>query len=197
MERASITWAPDFAAVTLKPHPRFLSKTHLSNVGTPALGVVSIPALPCSGDSPSALCPVRTLRQYLEVTDTFRSSTQKALFMSYVRSFDRDISPQTVSNYLKQTIIAAYKDVESLTDDAIMHDLNIKAHQVRHVAHSLGQLGQLSLSDIIRTGGWSTPNTFIKHYLQPLSNEAVDKLHSVGSFVAIESVFHPKHTVNF
>ena len=117
--------------------------------------------------------------------------------MSYVRSFDRDISPQTVSNYLKQTIIAAYKDVESLTDDAIMHDLNIKAHQVRHVAHSLGQLGQLSLSDIIRTGGWSTPNTFIKHYLQPLSNEAVDKLHSVGSFVAIESVFHPKHTVNF
>ena len=197
LERATVIWSPDSSSVSLKPHPRFLSKTHLSNVGTTALSVITLPALPVVDDSSPALCPVRTLRQYIEVTDAFRSPTQKALFMSYVRSFDRDISPQTISNYLKQTIVAAYKDVESLSDDAIAHDLNIKAHQVRHVAHSLGQLGQLSLADIIRTGGWSTPNTFIKHYLQPLSNDVVDKLHSVGSFVAIESVFQPKHIVNF
>ena len=197
LERASVTWAPDSSAVSLKPHPRFLSKTHLSNTGTPALNVVSIPALPVTDGTAPALCPVRTLRQYLDITDAFRSPTQKALFMSYVRSFDRDISPQTISNYLKQVIIAAYKDVEALSDDVIVKDLNVKAHQVRHVAHSLGQLGQLSLSDIIRTGGWSTPNTFIKHYLQPLSIDTVDQLHSVGSFVAIESVFQANNTIHF
>ena len=68
---------------------------------------------------------------------------------------------------------------------------------MRHVAHSLGQVGSLSFNDIIRTGGWTTSSTFIKHYLQDLSSDSVQRLASVGLFVAIESVFAPKRTVSF
>ena len=133
----------------------------------------------------------------ISLSDAYRSPAQKALFISYVKSFDRDICPQRISSYIKQTIVAAYNEAEALPDDVIARDLNIKAHQVRHVAHSLGQLGQLPLSDIIRTGNWSTPNTFIKHYLQHLSDDNVTNLQSVGSFVAIEKVFEPRDPIVF
>ena len=197
LERASLNWSDGDLSVSLKPHPRFLSKTYLSRSGTSALTSVSIPAVPAVDDTTPLLCPVRTLRHYITLSDAYRSPAQKALFISYVKSFDRDICPQRISSYIKQTIVAAYKEAEALPDDVIARDLNIKAHQVRHVAHSLGQLGQLPLSDIIRTGNWSTPNTFIKHYLQHLSDDNVTNLQSVGSFVAIEKVFEPRDPIVF
>ena len=55
----------------------------------------------------------------------------------------------------------------------------------------------MSLSDIIRTGGWTSPSTFIQHYLQDLSGGSVRRLHEVGPFVAIESIFKPTRTVVF
>ena len=100
----------------------------------------------------------------------------------------QDISPQTVSKYIRHAVIDAYRSLESASDDVI-DGLQIKAHQVRHVAHSLGQLGNLSLADIIRTGDWTQPSTFVKHYLQHVSADLEDKLSKVGPFVAIESVF--------
>ena len=110
------------------------------------------------------------------------------MFVSFDLSVVKDISPQTISKYIRHSIIDAYRSLESASDDVI-ESLHVKAHQVRHVAHSLGQLGNLSLAEIIRTGDWTHPSTFIKHYLQHMPSELEDKLSKVGSFVAIESVF--------
>ena len=102
-----------------------------------------------------------------------------------------------IPSYLKQTIVAAYRSVESAPDSELLSKCNIKAHQVHHVAHSLGQLGSLSPLDIIRTGGWTSPSTFVNHYPQDLSIEVVNGLAQVGSFVAIESIFSANRAISF
>ena len=197
LERESVAFGPDASSVQLKPHPRFLSKTHISAGGVATLQQVSIPALPSVDPDTPSLCPVRTLQRYIEVSDLYRSPGQRALFVSFVKSIDREISPQTISSYIKQLIVAAYRAINDWPDTETVNKFNIKAHQVRHVAHSLGQLGNLPLSDIIRTGGWTSSNMFIRHYLQHLSNDSVTALQSVGTFVAIENVFQHKPVTQF
>ena len=75
LERASVTWSPDSSSVSLKSHPHLLSKTHLSNVDTATLSVTTLHALLDVGDSPPALCPVRTLRQYIKVPDATKNNS--------------------------------------------------------------------------------------------------------------------------
>ena len=198
LQRASVCFNTGPVSVTLQPHSKFLSKTHISSKGVGALRAVTVPALPeATGNALPTLCPVLMLKRYIEVTDGFRSPGQRCLFISFVKSLDKDFSSQTISSYLKQTIVAAYRSVEAAPDSELLSKYNIKAHQVRHVAHSLGQLGSLSLPDIIRTGGWTSPSTFINHYLQDLSSDVVSGLSRVGSFVAIESIFAPNRTISF
>ena len=119
------------------------------------------------------------------------------MFVSYRKSFDRDITAQTASRYVKTAICEAHSaaDVDSDTDMAAKYD--VKAHQVRHVAHSLSQLGSMLLTDIIRTGSWKTPTTFIKHYIQQLPAASVSEFQQLGSFVAMESMFQHKELAGF
>ena len=173
-------------SVTLRPSVKFLSKTHITSKGMGAFKSATIPALPRADGVPDPLCPVNTLKQYLAVTDRFRSPGQRRLFISFVKALDKDFSSQTISSYIKQLIVAAYRSIEDVSDDLLKSKYNVKAHQVRHVSHSLGQMGSMSLADIIRTGGWTSASTFVQHYLQDLSSGSVNRLHSVGSFVAID-----------
>ena len=160
----------------------------MTTKGAASLCLVVILALLSEQPDFVSICPVRTLRLYVDQTDVSRSLNQKALFLSFDPSVFKDISPQTVSKYIRQTVIDAYRSLESASDDVIKH-LNVKAHQVRHVAQSPGLLGNLSLTEIIRTGDWTQPFTFVKHFLQHVSQKLQDKLAKVGSFVAIVSVF--------
>ena len=130
-------------SVTLRPFVKFLSKTHISSKGMGAFKSATVPALPAIDGARDALCPVNTLRQYLAATDRFRSPGQRRLFISFVKSLDRDFSAQTISSYLKQLIVTAYKSIEDSTDDDFRSKYRIKAHQVRHIAHSLGGINVL------------------------------------------------------
>ena len=197
IQRDSVEFADGDVSVTLRPCVKFLSKTHISSKGMGAFKSATIPALPLVNGDSDVLCPVNTLRQYLAVTDRFRSPGQRRLFISFVKSLDKDFSAQTISSYLKQLIVSAYKSIEDSSEDELRTKYRVKAHQVRHIAHSLGQVGSMSLSDIIRTGGWTSSSTFIQHYLQDLSSGTVRSLQEVGSFVAIESIFQPARTVLF
>ena len=197
IQRDSVEFEDDNTAVTLRPSIKFLSKTHISSKGMGAFKAATVPALPLVNGASDPLCPVHTLKQYIAVTDRFRSPGQRRLFISFVKSLDRDFSAQTISSYIKQLIVAAYRSMEDSPDELLVSKFRIKAHQVRHVAHSLGQIGSMSLSDIIRTGGWTSSSTFIQHYLQDLSSGSVRQLHEVGPFVAIESIFKPTRTVVF
>lgn len=195
--RDTVSFAPDMSSLTVKPHPRFLSKTHMLGKDTGVLHAVTIPAIPDAPDAPLDLCPVRTLRHYVDVSDTYRASSQSRLFIAYSKKFGRDVSAQTISSYVKRTIREAHGAATSADGDAPAQPSNVKAHQVRHVSHSLAQLGAVPLTDVIRTGGWSTPSTFLKHYIQYLSQDTVDELREIGAFVAAGTVFESKPATQF
>ena len=197
LERSSVCFAPNLASVSVKPHPQFMSKTHISSKGVGALHVITVPALPDTEGTPFTLCPVRVLTHYLQVSDPLRSPGQRRLFVSFDKSLCHDIAPSTLSGYVKTLICEAHKSVEAASDAEIAEKYRVKAHQVRHVAHSLSQLGSMPLAEIIKTGGWTSPSTFIDHYLQHLPAESVSQLQQLGSFVAIESVFTHRPAVEF
>lgn len=74
--RSTVRFAPDLSSVTIKPHPRFISKTHLSSRGVGALTTITIPALRDADDAPLHLCPVRWLKHYVTRSDTYRAPSR-------------------------------------------------------------------------------------------------------------------------
>ena len=159
-----------------------MSKIHLKTGGLGALRPVFVPSLAVEEDSPesSLLCSVVALRHYLSRSRSYRSPTQKNLFISWVPGQLSDIRLQTLSKYIKQAVLLAYKEADS----SLIETLKIKPHSVRHVSTSLIALKHFSIDDVLRTGSWASPNVFISHYLQNFSSDVLTGLNSVESVVA-------------
>ena len=98
----------DWSKVSLYPSPSFLSKNLLAKEGPDSVAPVVIPALApildksLKGDR--SLCPVRALRYYLDRTSDLRQN-KELVFVSFKKGFDKDISPATISSWIKQTVI--------------------------------------------------------------------------------------------
>ena len=92
----------------------------------------------------------------------YRTADQKRLIISYRRGTVRDISKQTISGYIKEAILFAYSNASQANIPSPVH---VKPHSVRHVA-TLSALRNFSLDDVLKAGAWSSPNVFIKHYVQ-------------------------------
>ena len=89
------------------------------------------PTLDKSLKGDMSLCPVRAPPYYLDRTSYLRQN-KELVFVSFKKGFDKDISPATISLWIKQTMILCYKlcDQEALT----LHQ--VKAHNVRALAAS-------------------------------------------------------------
>ena len=96
----------DWFKVSLYPSPSFLSKNQLAKEGPDSVAPVVIPALAPSLDrslkGDRSLCPVRALRYYLDRTSDLRQN-KELVFVSFKKGFDKDISPATISSWIKQT----------------------------------------------------------------------------------------------
>ena len=96
----------------LYPSPSFLSKNQLAKEGPDSVAPVVIPALAPSLDKSlkgdRSLCPVRALRYYLDRTSDLRQN-KELVFVSFKKGFDKDISPATISSWIKQTVILCYE----------------------------------------------------------------------------------------
>ena len=94
--------------MSLYPSPSFLSKNQLAKEGPESVAPVVIPALAPTLDtflkSDRSLCPVRALRYYLDRTSDLRQN-KELVFVSFKKGFDKDISPATISSWIKQTVI--------------------------------------------------------------------------------------------
>ena len=122
----------------LKPIAGVVSKTQIASKGKAVFSELVLQALKKADADESNLCPVRLVRRYLTRTDHLRSMGKNRLIISYNESVRRKISKHTISNYIKQTILAAY---EAQIDPKISLDkLSAKAHKVRHMANSLSAL---------------------------------------------------------
>ena len=145
-----------------------MSKTHISSKGVGALHAITVPALPDTKGTPLSRACADPLFSGIR-SPAFPG--QRRLFVSFDKSLCHDIAPSTLSGYVKTLICEAHKSVEAASDAEIAEKYRVKAHQVRHVAHSLSQLGSMPLAEIIKTGGWTSPSAFIDHYLQHLPAE--------------------------
>ena len=147
-QHKNIRHQSDWSKVSLYPSPSFLSKNQLAKVGPECVAPVVIPALAPTLDrslkSDRSLCPVRALRYYLDRTSDIRQH-KELVFVSFKKGFDKDISPATISSWIKQTVILCYE-----LSDQEAHTLHqVKAHDVRAFAASKVFQAGISLEQIL------------------------------------------------
>ena len=98
----------DSSKASLYPSPSCLSKNKLAKEGPDSEAPVVIPALARTLDRSlkydRSLCPVRALCCYLDRTSDIRQN-KELVFVSFKKGFDKDISPATISSWIKQTVI--------------------------------------------------------------------------------------------
>ena len=111
-QHKNIRHQSDWSKVSRYPSPSFLSKNQLAKEGPDSVAPVVIPALAPTLDkslkSDRSLCPVRALRYYLNRTSDL-GHNKELVFVSFKKSFDKDISPATISSWIKQTVILCYE----------------------------------------------------------------------------------------
>ena len=134
-QNKNIRHQSDWSKVSLYPSPSFLSKNQLAKEGPDSVAPVIIPALAPtlyrSLKSDRSLCPIRALRYYLDRTSDIRQN-KELVFVSFKKGFNKDISPATISSWIKQTVILCYE-----LSDQEAHTLHqVKAHDVRAFAAS-------------------------------------------------------------
>ena len=178
----------DFSKVSLYPSPSFVSKNQLAKEGPDSVAPVVIPALAPTLDKSlkgdRSLCPVRALRYYLDRTSDLRQN-KELVFVSFKKGFDKDISPATISSWIKQTVILCYElsDQEALT----LHQ--VKAHDGRAFAASKAFQSGVSLEQILSACHWKSHNTLTQFYLKDVAWADTELFH-LGPVVAAQQVHH-------
>ncbi len=130
--------------------------------------VVNLQVLPLEEADPALalLCPIRTLRRYMDRTQSFRTSEQ--LFVCYGgQQKGKAVSKQWMAHWIVDAITLAYEA------QGVPCLLRLRAHSTRGVASSWALARGASLTDICRAAGWATPNTFTRFYslrVEPVSS---------------------------
>ena len=185
-QHKNIRHQSDWSKVSLFPSPSFLSKNQLAREGPESIAPVVIPALAPTLDrslkSDRSLCPVRALRYYLDRTSDLRRN-KELVFVSFKRGFDKDISPATISSWIKQTVILCYE-----FSDHQAHTLHqVKAHDVRAFAASKAFQSGVSLDQILAACHWKSHNTFTQFYLKDVAWVDSELFH-LGPVVAAQQI---------
>ena len=185
-QHKNIRHQSDWSKVSLFPSPSFLSKNQLAKEGPESVAPVVIPALAPTLDkslkSDRSLCPVRALRYYLDRTSDLRQH-KELVFVSFKKGFDKDISPATISSWIKQTVILCYE-----LSDHQAHTLHqVKAHDVRAFAASKAFQSGVSLEQILSACHWKSHNTFTQFYLKDVA-WADSELYHLGPVVAAQQI---------
>ena len=178
----------DWSKVSLYPSPSFLAKNHLAKEGPECVAPVVIPALAPTLDKSlkedRSLCPVRALRYYLDKTQDLRTE-KELVFVSFKQGFNKDISPATISSWIKQTVVLCY----DLSDQDSLNLHQVKAHDVRAFAASKAFQGGISLDQILAACHWKSHNTFTQFYLKDVA-WADKELFHLGPVVAAQQIHH-------
>ena len=191
-QHKNIRHQSDWSKVSLFPSPSFLSKNQLAKEGPECVAPVVIPALAPTLDrslkSDRTLCPVRALRYYLDRTSDFRQG-KELVFVSFKKGFDKDITPATISSWIKQTVILCYE-----LSDQQAHTLHqVKAHDVRAFAASKAFQSGVSLEQILAACHWKSHNTFTQFYLKDVA-WADSELYHLGPVVAAQQIHQKTST---
>ena len=130
----------------IRPHEIFLAKNERPYQRWDHKEIVSL-NLP--DGSTSKLCPVNTLREYL---DRSRGRNTGPLFCTLGRTM-KPLSKHQLSTQICRLILAA----DPLTA--------VKVHDVRSYASSYALTKTMLIGDLMREIHWSSPSTFFKYYM--------------------------------
>ncbi len=160
-----LEFGPADSSATLRPRPGYVPKVPTTPFRDQ---VVNLQALPLEEADPALalLCPERALRQYMDRTQSFRTSEQ--LFVCYGgQQKGKAVSKQRMAHWIVDAITMAYEA------QGVPCPLRLRAHSTRGVASSWALARGASLADICRAAGWATPNTFARFYslrVEPVSS---------------------------
>ena len=174
--------------VALFPSSDFIAKNQLAREASQSVSPVTIPAWTTIVDrqfkEDRTLCPVWTLRYYLDRTKDLRVSWS-LLFISK-KGHTSDIRPATLSSWLKQTILLCYKQADQQALDLVQ----VKAHDIRAFAASKAFYGGVSVDQIMQACHWKAHNTFKNFYLKDLTWSDDNNLYP-GPVVAAQQILDP------
>ncbi|KAK0139792.1 hypothetical protein N1851_023293 [Merluccius polli] len=160
ISRECLHWSPDGTGVTLWPNPSFLPKTFSASYVNQPLSLAALtPPTEDGGQThgETLLCPVRTLRAYIEMTAGFRQSD--LLFVCHTgRRRGHALSKQRLSNWNVETICYAY------TSSGHPVPPRIRGHSTRGVATSWAALRGVPLSGICAATSWVSSCTYARFY---------------------------------
>ena len=161
-------------------HPAFYPR--ISCGPSDSVAPVVIPALAPTLDR--SLCPVEALHYYLDRTSDLRQN-KELVFVSFKKGFDKDISPATISSWIKQTVILCLCYEISDQEAHTLHQ--VKAHDVRAFAASKAFQSGVSLEQILSACHWKSHNTFTQFYLKDVA-WADSELYHQGPVVAAQQI---------
>ena len=126
----------------------------LAKEGPDRVAPVVIPALaPTLDKSDRSVCPVRPLHYHFDRTLDLRQN-KELVFVSFKRGFGKDISPATISSWIKQIVILCYE----LSNQEALTVHQVKAHDVRALAASKAFQSGVSLEQILSACHWKSRN---------------------------------------
>ena len=134
-QNKNIRHQSDWSKVSIYQSPSFLSKNQLPKDVRYSMATVVISALAPTLDkslkSDRSLCLVRALYYYLDRTSDL-GLNKESIFVSFKKGFDKDISPPTISSWIKQTVILCYE----LPNQVALTLHQVKSRDVRPFAAS-------------------------------------------------------------
>ena len=152
--------------ITLFTDVQFVAKTKLADRGCTVMQPLVIRALSNQDqNTEELLCVVRSVQKYLVRTEDIRRGRER-LFVSFKKGFKGDICANTISSWIKKTVLLAY---ESSSEDHLQQ-FEVRAHDVRGLAASWALLKNVSLEEILGACSWRSHNTFTQFYLKDLSS---------------------------
>ena len=159
---AALAFPPSFAedSVLLPFNEDYIPKSYFLRRNLSRIGPLSIPM--CPNPDLLQVCPVRTLRFYLDAVASRRASTQTSLIIPHDLNSVLNISVQSVGRYIVRLVRFCYAVDGQLRPQCHGHD-------VRKIAASLRALTSVSLDDVLEAGQWSSPSTFLQYYRVPFA----------------------------
>ena len=173
--QADIQHSEHWRDITIFTDSTFISKTQLRVRGAEPMKPLVLDALTKSlgpeMQEDRSLCVVRAVKFYLSRTREVRQG-RKRLFLAYKKGHTSDICKNTISSWIRKTVILAYE--KSGKEDQQV--AGVRAHDVRGMASSWALLKNASIEDILQACSWRSHSTFTRFYLKDLTRIQGDLL---------------------
>lgn len=148
-----------------------MAKTHVPDLPCTAFQGFTIRSLSADldkSDKDRLVCPVRTIKFYLQRTKSMRKKGRTPFFLPLAKTkVAAGVCASTISSWVRKAIQLAYAAADKVPELRQLHGL--RAHELRAIATSWDALKQGAFRDIMAACRWRSHTTFSQYYLRDLS----------------------------